>query len=191
MAEIQCATCLLRPLVASDAPSLARHGNDRDVWINLRDRFPHPYLPMHAEEYAARLAIREVQTTFAIVVDGEAAGSISLVPGTDVERVSAEIGYWIGKAVWGRGVMTDAVRATTTYAFDALKLNRVFAVPFADNQASVRVLEKTGYIREGTMRRSVIKDGRIRDQLMFGAYDDTWNRRADSGGSPIPSLPPG
>jgi [ribosomal protein S5]-alanine N-acetyltransferase len=119
-----------------------------------------------------------VQTTFAIVVDGEAAGSISLVPGTDVERISAEIGYWIGKAVWGRGVMTDAVRATTTYAFDALQLNRVFAVPFADNLASARVLEKAGYTREGSMRRSVIKDGRIRDQLMLAAYDDTWRAHA-------------
>ena len=192
MAEIRCATCLLRPVLVADAASIARHANDRDIWINLRDRFPHPYELGHAEAFAARLATDEVQTTFAIVVDGQASGTISLMPGTDVERVSAEIGYWLGKAFWGRGVMTDAVRALTTYAFDTLKFNRIFALPFADNVASLRVLEKAGYVREGAMRRSAIKDGRLRNQYMYGTYDDTWpTRMASAVDSPIPPLPIG
>lgn len=171
---ITCRTCVLRPLVAEDAPSLAEHANDRDVWLNLRDRFPHPYALSDAEWYIAAVATREPQTSFGIVVDGEAGGGVSLIPGEDIERVNAEIGYWIGRKFWGRGVATDAVRGMTSYAFDTLGMRRVFAVPFARNARSARVLEKAGYVREGFMRRSAIKDGELLDQLLYAAYDDRW-----------------
>jgi RimJ/RimL family protein N-acetyltransferase len=109
---------------------------------------------------------------FGIVVDDEAAGVVSLMLGQDIERRSAEIGYWLGRAFWGRGVITQAVRATTQYAFSSLGLHRVFAVPFTHNRASLRVLEKCGYAHEGVMRRSAIKDGRVLDQHLYAAYDD-------------------
>ena len=169
---IPCPTCLLRPLVPADAEPLARHANDRDVWRNLRDAFPHPYSADEARGYIAMAARRTPQTSFGIVVDGEAAGSVSLRPGTDVERASAEIGYWLGRAHWGRGVMTDAVRAATRYAFATLGMHRVWAVPFAHNAASCRVLEKAGYVLEGRMRRSAIKEGVVVDQWLWAAYDD-------------------
>lgn len=170
--EISCSSCLLRPLVAADATSLARHANDHGVWRNLRDRFPHPYTAADAESYIAHAASRDVQTNFGIVVDGEAIGTISLMLGEDVARQTAEVGYWIGRAYWGRGIMVDALRATTRYAFDALSLHRVFAVPFATTERSARVLEKVGYVREGVMRRSAVKEGRILDQLLYAAYSD-------------------
>jgi RimJ/RimL family protein N-acetyltransferase len=170
--EIQGTTCLLRPLVLADAQALASHANDRDVWLNLRDRFPHPYSLRDAEEYIAAVAARPVQTSFGIVVDGEAAGSVSLMLGHDVERTSAEIGYWLGRAFWGRGIATEAVRAATLYAFDQLGMHRVFAVPFGRNPASTRVLKKVGYLREGILRRSAIKDGELIDQMLYAAYDD-------------------
>jgi ribosomal-protein-alanine N-acetyltransferase len=170
--EIQCTACLLRPLVVSDAQALASHANDRDVWLNLRDRFPHPYSVRDAEEYIAAVALRPVQTSFGVVIDGEAAGSVSLMLGQDVERNTAEIGYWLGRTFWGRGVATEAVRAATLYAFDQLGMHRVFAVPFGRNPASTRVLEKVGYVREGILRRSAIKDGELIDQILYAAYDD-------------------
>ena len=74
--EIPGRRCLLRPLVASDAPSLAAHANDREVWLNLRDRFPHPYTLADASAYIAAVAARPRQTSFGIVVDGEAAGML-------------------------------------------------------------------------------------------------------------------
>ena len=129
--KIICRSCQLRPFVAADAESLAQHGNDYDVWKNLRDRFPHPYTPADAESYIAHVAFRPVQTSFAIVVEDTAIGGISLMLGDDIAQRSAEIGYWIGREFWGRGIMVDAVRATTRYAFDALGLVRVFALPFA------------------------------------------------------------
>ena len=172
--ELACPTCRLRPPRPGDAASLARHANDREIWLNLRDRFPHPYARADAEAYIARVAQQDPVTAFAIEVDGEVMGGITLVPGHDIERVSAEVGYWLGRAAWGRGIATDAVRAVTTHAFARLGLHRVFAVPFVRNAASLRVLEKAGYVREGTLRRSAVKDGVLLDQHLYAAYDDRW-----------------
>ena len=172
--EIRCATCLLRPLGAADAPSLARHAADDDVWRNLRDRFPHPYTLADAEAYIAAVAGRPRPTSFGIVVDGEAAGTVTLMLGEDIARHTAEIGYWLGRAFRGRGVITEAVRAATRHAFTELGMHRVFAVPFAHNAASCRVLEKAGYVLEGRMRRSAVKEGAILDQWLYAAYDDRW-----------------
>src|SRR5207247_5429960 len=85
----------------------------------------------------------------------------------DVERVSAEIGYWLGEPFWGRGIVTDALVALTEFAIATHGLTRVYAIPFASNQASCRVLEKAGYVLEGRLRRSAVKDGRIVDQLQY------------------------
>ena len=92
--------------------------------------------------------------------------------GEDVERRSAEIGYWMGRSYWGRGIMAEVVHAATRYAFEHLELARVFAVPFATTARSVRVLEKAGYVREGVMRHSAVKDGVLLDQILYAAYAD-------------------
>jgi RimJ/RimL family protein N-acetyltransferase len=170
--EIACRGCTLRPLAMADAESLARHANDRGVWQNLRDRFPHPYTLDDAEAYIRHAGARSVQTSFGIDVDGHAVGNISLVVGDDIARQTAEVGYWLGREYWGRGIMVEALRATTQYAFETLGLVRVFALPFATTTRSARVLEKAGYVREGLMRRSAVKEGVILDQLLYAAYSD-------------------
>ena len=170
--KIPCRTCLLRPLELGDAQSLARHANDRGVWQNLRDRFPHPYSEADAVAYIEHVRARPVQTSFGIDVDGQAIGSISLMLGEDIARRTAEVGYWIGREYWGRGIMVDALQATTRYAFEVLDLVRVYAVPFVTTTRSSRVLEKAGYVLEGVMRRSAEKDGVILDQFLFAAYND-------------------
>lgn len=168
MIELRSRECVVRTFRPEDAASLARHGNNRRIWENLRDRFPHPYTEAHASGYIAHLlSAHDDEPSFAIEVDGEAVGGISLQAGIDVERVSAEIGYWLGESVWGRGVATSAIRLVTDHGFTRRRLERVFAVPFVTNVASCRVLEKAGYQREGTMRRSAIKDGRIMDQHLY------------------------
>lgn len=133
---------------------------------------PHPYSERDAEEYIAFLASRPVQTGFGIVVNGEAVGSIGLMLGDDIARRTAEIGYRIGREYWGRGIMVDAVRATTRFALDQLELTRVVALPFARSVRSARVLENAGYIREGITRRSAVKEGVVLDQVQYAAYDD-------------------
>lgn len=160
--------CVIRPWRESDAESMALHANDRRVWRNLRDRFPHPYTRADAESYLRMVCGSHPVTSFAIEVDGAAAGGISHVPGDDVERISAEIGYWLGAPFWGRGLMTTAVAAFSRALFDAdPQLRRLFAVPFDWNGASARVLEKAGFRLEGRMRQSAIKDGVVVDQLLY------------------------
>jgi RimJ/RimL family protein N-acetyltransferase len=123
-----------------------------------------------------------------IIIDGKAVGGIGLTPGHDIERYTAEIGYWLGRAYWGTGVMTDAVRAITDYAFAELKLLRVFAVPFVRNPPSARVLQKAGYSKEGLMRASAVKDGTLLDQWMYAAYAE--QNPSMRGGSANIASPP-
>lgn len=164
---LDCGICLVRPLVRGDAESLAAHGNEREIWLNLRDRFPHPYRVEDALAYIDAVSSQEPVTSFAIEVDGEACGGVSLDVGSDIERRSAELGYWLGRAHWGRGVMSAAVRAVTEHAFGTLDLLRVWAVPFACNVASHRVLEKAGFVREGLLRSSALKAGEVLDEVMY------------------------
>jgi RimJ/RimL family protein N-acetyltransferase len=101
-------------------------------------------------------------------------GAVGYVPGRDVERFSAEIGYWLGEALWGRGIASEAVALVTAHAFADMKILRMFALPFADNPASVRVLEKAGYTREGLLRSSCVKYGEPKDQLLYARINLTW-----------------
>lgn len=168
--QLTLTTCTVRPWAATDAESLQRHANNRNVSIHLRDRFPYPYEMEHARTFLGFLASQPSPTVWAIEVDGEATGGIGIELHSDVERVSAEVGYWLGESLWGRGVVTEALRAVTAEAFKRYEITRLYAVPFADHAASVRVLQKAGYVKEGLMRQSAIKEGRIRDQLLYAAY---------------------
>ena len=160
-------TCVVRSWQLRDTASLVAHANNRRIWENLRDRFPYPYLKSHGQDFIRRVLAAQTQTSFAIDVGGDAVGGIGFMLHDDVERVSAEIGYWLGEAWWGRGICTEALRAVTGYAIEHHGLTRVFAVPYAHNTASQRVLEKSGYALEGRMRRSAVKDGVIVDQLLY------------------------
>ncbi|HEX3703392.1 MAG TPA: GNAT family protein [Vicinamibacterales bacterium] len=161
-------TCEVRSWRSSDLDSLVEQADNRRIWINLRDAFPHPYTRHDGRAFLRRLKAASPETMFAIAVDGAAVGGIGFRLHTDVERVSAEIGYWIGEAFWGRGIATDALGATTKYAIETHGLTRLYGVPFAWNGASCRVLEKAGYVLEGRLRRSAVKDGVITDQLQYG-----------------------
>ena len=170
--------CTIRPWLESDAESLQRYANNREVSIWLRDRFPFPYEMEHARTFLGWIAKQATSTVWAIEVDGAAAGGLGFELHTDVERVSAEIGYWLGQPFWGRGICTEALTAVTAEAFEHFELTRLYALPFADHAASARVLEKAGYVREGHLRQSAIKDGKIRDQLLFASYRITEEKRS-------------
>jgi RimJ/RimL family protein N-acetyltransferase len=94
-------------------------------------------------------------------------GGVGLEPMADVYRLTATVGYWLGEPFWGRGFATQALRALSAYAFSTFDLHRLEAAVFGWNLASARVLEKAGYSLEGRLRRSVIKDGRIADSLLY------------------------
>jgi RimJ/RimL family protein N-acetyltransferase len=160
-------TCDVRSWENSDAEPLARHANNRNIWINLRDAFPHPYTRQHARDFIRSTRQRTPETLFAIAVEGEAIGGVGFVLHPDVERVSAEIGYWLAEPFWGRGIATEALTAVTRHAIEAHGLTRVYALPFAWNAPSCRVLEKAGFVLEARLRRSAIKDGVVTDQMQY------------------------
>ena len=168
------AGCSVRSWRRTDAASLARHANDRRIWRNLRDAFPHPYTLADAREWVAGATGARPETNFAIEVGGEAAGGIGFVIKPDVERISAEIGYWLGAAHWNRGITTAALRAVTAHAHEQHGLARLFALPFAWNPSSARVLEKAGYVLEGRLRSSCVKYGKPRDQAIYARVNPDW-----------------
>ena len=151
-----------------------RHANNKAIAQHLRDRFPHPYSRADAVSFLKYAVSATDAVSLAIEVDREAVGGIGLVPGSDVERYTAEIGYWLGQSYWGRGIVTEAVMMVTEAAFREQNLLRIFAVPFADNVASARVLEKAGYVREGILRSSSVKYGVPRDQAMYARVNPAW-----------------
>ncbi len=165
--RLSLSTCVVRSWEFSDVDTVPAYANNRKIWMNLRDAFPHPYTKHSARDWIRGVKQRSPETSFAIAVDDEAVGGIGYVLHPDVERVSAEIGYWLGEPFWGRGITTEALRAVTAYAMQTHGLTRVFAVPFAWNQPSCRVLEKAGYVLEARLRKSAIKDGRLTDQFQY------------------------
>jgi ribosomal-protein-alanine N-acetyltransferase len=165
-------SCVVRSWTWDDRDSIVRHANNRNVWINLRDRFPHPYTKNDARIWLEIVIGSKPETNFAIAVDGDAVGGIGFSIQPDVGCRSAEIGYWLGEQLWGRGITTQALSAVSEYAFAKYDLCRLFAHVFEWNMASARVLEKAGYKFEGRLRKSVTKDKQTIDQLMYARTTD-------------------
>lgn len=134
----------------------------------MRDLFPFPYTQADADAWLNMASQESPVLHCAITVSDELAGGIGLTMQGDVFTRTAEIGYWLGENFWGRGIATDAVRAFTKYGFQNFNLQRVFAGVFAWNPASMRVLQKAGFLQEGTMRYEVYKDGQAVDRVIYG-----------------------
>ena len=175
--ELTGSRCIVRPWRAGDAASLVQYANNANIARHLRDRFPHPYTLRDAKGFIHSSASARPHISFAIVVGQEAAGGIGISEGSDVERFSAELGYWLGEPFWGRGIATEAVQLVSAYAFDTCGLLRLFAVPFIENRQSTRVLEKAGYAREAILRSSAVKDGTVRDQALYALVNPRWRPR--------------
>lgn len=167
--EIPCGPCVIRTFRAEDAESVARHANDRRIWLNTSNRFPHPYTVADAVAFIESAHGDPRPVRFAIDVEGRAVGGIGLRLGEDIAYRSAELGYWVGVEYWGRGIATAAVPVVTRYGFEELDLLRIFAHVFQRNAASARVLEKCGYQREGVLRSSAVKDGEVLDEYLYAS----------------------
>ncbi|WKN41318.1 GNAT family N-acetyltransferase [Tunicatimonas pelagia] len=158
---------LLRPWQAGDEPSLARHGNNYQIWKNVRDRFPHPYTLKDAQIWVQIANQDPMAINLAIVIEGQVIGAVGVVFKDDVYRRTAEIGYWLGEAHWGQGITTRAVQALSDYVLKHFDVCRLYAGVFEYNLASGRVLKKAGYHLEARLRQSVTKEGRTVDELIY------------------------
>ena len=157
----------IRSLRPHDADSLARHANNPKVACNLRDCFPSPYSVEDAIWFLESVASSCPATVFAIAVGSAAVGTIGVRLRTDIDRVGAELGYWLGEEFWGQGIMTEAVAAFRDFALREYNLTRLEATVFVGNDASAKVLEKTEFVREATLRRSAVKNNVIIDRWSY------------------------
>lgn len=161
--------CTIRPWRMEDAEHIAEMLNDRRVLDNLRDGLPYPYTPADAREYIA--AMLEVDPTktfpFAIAVEDRAVGSIGVFRQENIHFRTAELGYYLGRPYWGQGLMTSAVQQAVDYVFQHSDILKIFAEPFAHNQASCRVLEKAGFSLEGVLKCHAVKNGEILDMKLY------------------------
>ena len=159
----------LRPWQETDAVSLVRYADDPGIAANLRDVFPSPYTRLDADNFIRDCLEREGrdQLSRAVVIGGQAVGCITVTRGQDVYCRNGELGYWLGEPFWGRGIMTAAVETMCREGFAAWDIVRIHAEAFARNAASRRVLEKAGFALEGTLRRSVYKNGEMLDSCIY------------------------
>lgn len=161
--------CKIRKWQLSDAKDLAIALSNRKVLDNLRDGLPHPYTEQDGADYiSAMLSANEDETfAFAIIVDDKVVGSIGVFRQENIHRQTAELGYYIAEKYWGKGIMTEAVTQICEHVFEKSDIIRIFAEPFAYNEASCRVLEKAGFQYEGTLRSNAVKNGKIIDMKMY------------------------
>jgi RimJ/RimL family protein N-acetyltransferase len=157
----------IRPYQPADLDALVKYANNRNVWLGLRDLFPHPYTSDNGLAWLAKVRDEDPRTNFAIASEGGVIGGIGVAIQTDIHRLTAEIGYWLGEPFWGQGIASGAVRVFTEYAFTTFDLIRIFAYVYSNNAPSARVLEKAGYEFEGCLRKAVLKDGKILDMFVY------------------------
>jgi RimJ/RimL family protein N-acetyltransferase len=160
-------TSILREWTVEDAEFLVKHADNPRISASMRDAFPSPYTPDDAKRFIAMATCTGPDLLLAIDVLGEAVGGIGIHPRSDVRCRSAEIGYWLSELYWGQGIVTDAVSAIVPVAFERYDIVRLQAGIFSPNIASMRVLEKCGFIREAVHKNAIWKNGGLLDELVY------------------------
>lgn len=161
--------CEIRPWRLGDAEKLAELLNNKKILANLRDGLPFPYKVDDARDYIIAMLDADKSTTFAfaIVFNGEVVGSIGVFRQGNIHIRTAEMGYYIGENYWGKGIATEAVKLACNFIFENSDIIRIYAEPFARNKASCRVLEKAGFVCEGTLKANAVKNGVVEDMKMY------------------------
>ncbi|NUM53580.1 MAG: GNAT family N-acetyltransferase [Candidatus Hydrogenedentes bacterium] len=173
--KLQGSRCALRRWRRGDEDALVRYASNRKIWRNLSDRFPHPYtLDVAREWIELRANDTPPYANFCITVGDEAIGATGFDVLSDIHRIVARAGYWLGEPFWGRGIATEAFSLLRDYAFASFPdIHRIEATVFEWNPASMRVLEKCGFALEARMRKAVMKDGEVIDQFLFARVRDS------------------
>lgn len=157
----------IREWKPEDTGSLAAICNNKKIWLNLRDAFPHPYTVANAVDWISFTLGQKPTRNFAIVYNGDVAGSIGVLTKEDIYRKSIEIGYFIGEQYWGKGIATIAVGQMIEYIKVKFDVSRIYAEVFGNNTASMKVLLKNGFHLEGVREKSVIKNNVVMDDCVW------------------------
>ena len=158
---------ILRGWLTGDSAALSTHADNPKIAAFLLDRFPHPYTLEEANNWVNRWQDQNPMINFAIAINGEVAGGIGLEFRADIYCKTPLIGYWLAEPYWGKGIMPQAVKLISAYAFNQLEVICILAYVLSKNPNSMRVLEKAGYQKQGIIKGSVIKNGEILDEHIY------------------------
>lgn len=164
----------LRELTEKDHTALVELANNKKIWSNLRDVFPHPYSAQDGHNFISMVHTDTNAKRFAIDYDSNFVGMIGMFPQGDVYRYNAELGYWIGEKYWGKGIGTSAVSLIVEYAFNKTEITRLYAGIFGYNKASAKILEKNNFRNEGIAKSTVFKDGEYHDEMRYAILKEEW-----------------
>jgi RimJ/RimL family protein N-acetyltransferase len=154
---------VIRNYKKTDKADLIKHINDKDV-ARFMSKVPYPYKSKDADIFLKKaLDEKSSGLSLAFEIEGEVVGGGGIRPAGH----QAEIGYWLAKKHWGKGLATEIAKELVRYGFGKMKLKRITAKVFLPNKASARVLEKNGFKLEGTLRKEVYKDGKYYDAYLF------------------------
>lgn len=167
---------IMRPFTTQDGPRVQFLAGIKEI-ASMTVNIPHPYEDGMAEEWISSHKTGFAKgdlVVYAILLKdtNTLCGAISLM----VNKVNknAELGYWIGKPYWGNGYCTEAAKAILQYGFNVFNLHRIFALHFAKNPASGRVMQKIGMKYEGRLREHVCKQGSFEDIEQYGVLVHEW-----------------
>ena len=147
---------------------VVKYADNKRIADNLRDIFPYPYTKENAEFFIKDCINNDINNILkAITVNGKAVGSISVIKLNDVNRKTAEIGYWIGEEFQNKGIMKKAVKMVIEEAFERMDIVRIEAEIFETNIPSRKVLQNNGFKLEGRKEKSIFKNGKIMDSLIY------------------------
>lgn len=147
---------------------VVKYANNKRIADNLRDVFPYPYTKEDAAFFINDCINNDEKNILkAITINGHAVGSISVIKLNDVNRKTAEIGYWIGEEFQNKGIMKKAVKMVIKEAFERMDIVRIEAEIFETNIPSRKVLENNGFKLEGRKEKSIFKNGKIMDSLIY------------------------
>ncbi|MEE9146276.1 MAG: GNAT family N-acetyltransferase [Candidatus Tectomicrobia bacterium] len=160
------------------ATTLQQLAGTREI-VDTMIAIPHPYdktyaevwISSHADAFARRTAVHFGIT---LKATGELIGSVELHD-IETEHSQAELSFWVGKAWWGQGYITEAARSVLGYGLYDLELNRIYAYHMKRNPASGRVLHKLGMVQEGVLRQRVRKWGVFEDVAMCALLRQDWD----------------
>lgn len=158
---------IIRPWRNEDVDSLVKYANNFKIARNLTNRYPYPYTREDGIQFIQAAQKEHPYNIFAIVVDEEAVGSIGIHIQDDIYCRNAELGYWLGEPLWGRGIVSDVVPEMVKYGFRTWNITRIFARIIAENDASRRVLEKSGFLKEAEFKKTIFKNGRFHDEIVY------------------------
>ncbi len=167
--------CILRSYVSTDLSSLVHHANNWNVARYLSDSFPHPYTEADARAFfEQKAAARSSERHWIIEVGSAAAGVIGISLKSGIHRKNAEIGFWLGEALWGRGIMTYAIKRVVDFAFENYDVDRVYAEAFGVNIGSHKALEKNNFRLEAVLKKTLFKKGEYFDNMIYAIRREHW-----------------